>query len=122
MKPSEEIDKYIALHPDWRGETLTEVRIIILSAEPDIVEEWKWMGSPVWEKGGIICVGNIFKNKVQLCFMNGAFLADPDKIFNAGLEGNQRRSTDIFEGDKLAEKPFQDLVRAAIDYNRSKKK
>ena len=122
MKPSEEIDKYIELHHDWRGATLSELRKAILDAEPDIIEEWKWMGSPVWEKYGIINVGNIFKNKVQLCFMNGAALADPDKLFNAGLEGNQRRSIDVFEGDHIDKGALQNLVREAIRFNESKKK
>ena len=122
MKPSEEIDKYISLHPDWRGEMLSSIRKMILSVDPGIVEEWKWMGSPVWELDGIIAVGNIFKNKVQIVFMNGAYLCDPDKICNAGLEGNQRRSIDIFEGDKLNVNAFKNFVREAIEFNKSKKK
>jgi hypothetical protein len=122
MKPSEEINRYIALHPDWRGDTLAEIRKIILGAEPNIVEEWKWMGSPVWEQNGIICVGNIFKNKVQLVFMNGVALSDPDKLFNAGLEGNQRRSIDVFEENHIEETSLKTLVRAAISYNQSKAK
>ena len=122
MNPIEEIDKYIALHPDWRGKTLTKIRKIILGAEPGILEEWKWMGSTVWEKDGIICVGNLFKNKVQIVFMNGAFLGDPDKVFNAGLEGNQRRSIDLFEGDHIDEVSLKNLVREAISYNLAKSK
>jgi hypothetical protein len=122
MNPTEEIDKYIASHPDWRGETLSEIRKTILAAEPGIVEEWKWMGSPVWEKDGIICVGNIFKNKVQIVFRDGAFLSDPDKVFNAGLDGKQWRTIDIFEGDHVAEGPLKTLVRSAIGYNQGKLK
>ena len=120
MKPSEEIDKYIALHPDWRGDTLSEIRKIILGAEPNIIEEWKWMGSPVWEKNGIICVGNIFKNKVQIVFRDGAALSDPDKLFNAELGGKQWRTIDVFEGDRVDEASLKTLVRSAISYNQSK--
>ena len=122
MKPSDEIDKYILSHPDWRGHRLAEVRDIILSVNSDIIEEWKWMGSPVWEKEGIICVGNIFKEKVQIVFMNGAFLSDPDKLFNAGLEGNQRRSIDFFKGDMVEVNSLKNLILAAINYNHLKKK
>jgi hypothetical protein len=122
MDPSEVIDDLIAQHQDWRGATLAELRRTILEVDPEILEEWKWMGSPVWELDGIICVGNIFKNKVQLVFMNGAALSDPDHVFNAGLEGNQRRSVDVFEGDHAEEGPLKTLVRAAISYNQAKKK
>jgi len=122
MTPTEAIDDLIARHQVWRGATLATLRKTILEVDPEIVEEWKWMGSPVWELDGIICVGNIFKNKVQLVFMNGAALDDPDKVFNAGLEGNQRRSIDVFEGDHVAEGPFMTLVRAAISFNRAKRK
>lgn len=122
MKPCEEIDKYIAAHSDWRGEMMAKIRKLILEAESEIVEEWKWMGSPVWEKGGIICVGNIFKNKVQIVFHNGAALADPDKVFNAGLAGTKWRTIDIFEDDKINEVAFKNLVREAISYNMLRKK
>jgi len=122
MNPSEKIDEYISQSADWRGAMLADIRRMILEVDPKIVEEWKWMGSPVWELDGIICVGNIFKNKVQVVFMNGAFVCDPDKVCNAGLEGNQRRSIDIFEGDTVNEASFKSFVRAAIDYNKSKKK
>jgi hypothetical protein len=122
MNPTEEIDSLIAQHPDWRGATLAGLRKTILEVDPEIVEEWKWMGSPVWELNGIICVGNIFKNKVQLVFLNGAALEDPDSVFNAGLEGNQRRSIDVFEGDPVEEGPLKTLVRAAISYNQAKSK
>jgi hypothetical protein len=122
MNPSEEIDNLIAQHEDWRGATLAELRKTILEVDPEISEEWKWMGSPVWELNGIICVGNIFKNKVQLVFMNGAALSDPDKVFNTGLTGNQRRGIDVFEGDRIEEGSLKTLVRAATSYNQAKKK
>ena len=122
MNPSEEIDNLIAQNQDWRGAALAKLRKTILEVDPEIVEEWKWMGSPVWSLNGIICVGNIFKNKVQLVFMNGAALNDPDKIFNAGLEGNQRRAIDVNEGDHVEEASLKTLVRAAISYNQAKKK
>lgn len=122
MNPTEQIDNLIAQHPDWRGATLAGLRRTILEVDPEIIEEWKWMGSPVWSLDGIICVGNIFKNKVQIVFMNGARLSDPDKIFNNGLEGNQRRVIDVFEGDHIEDAPLKTLVRAAITYNQSKKK
>jgi hypothetical protein len=122
MKPKEEIDNLIARNLDWRGRALEKVRNTILEVDPRIVEEWKWMGSPVWELGGIICVGNIFKNKVQIVFHNGAAINDPDKVFNAGLTGNKWRTLDIFEGDTLRKEPFKNLVRSAINFNLSKKK
>ena len=122
MNPSEEIDDLIAQHPDWRGATLAKLRKTILEVDPEIVEEWKWMGSPVWELDGIICVGNIFKNRVQIVFMNGAALSDPDNVFNTGLAGNQRRGIDVLEGDHIAEGSLQSLVRAAISHNQAKRK
>jgi len=122
MNPSEEIDHLIAQHQDWRGAKLAMLRKTILEVDPEIIEEWKWMGSPVWSRNGIICVGNIFKNKVQLVFMNGAALSDPDKIFNAGLAGNQRRVIDVVEGDHIEEGPLKTLVCAAISYNQAKRK
>ena len=122
MNPSEEIDNLIAHNQDWRGATLAKLRGTILEVDPEIIEEWKWMGSPVWSLNGIICVGNIFKNKVQLVFMNGAALSDPDRLFNAGLEGNKRRAIDVNEGDHIEEGSLKTLVRAAISYNQAKKK
>jgi len=122
MNPSEEIDNLIAQNQDWRGATLAKLRKTILEVDPEIVEEWKWRGSPVWELNGIICVGNIFKNKVQLGFMDGAALSDPDKLFNAGLEGNKRRAIDVNEGDHIEEGSLKTLVRAAISYNQAKGK
>ncbi len=118
--PSAEIDKLIAETTDWRGKTLASVRKAILDADPAIVEEWKWMGSPVWYRDGIIVVGNAHKKHVKLTFANGAHIADPDKIFNNGLEGNKWRSIDFFEGDKVNAPALKNLVRAAIEYNQSK--
>jgi len=122
MNPSERIDKLIAGLTDWRGKTFAVLRKTILQADPGIVEEWKWMGSPVWSQGGIIAVANPHKGKVKLTFDHGARLADPDKLFNAGLEGNQRRAIDFFEGDKVNAPALKNLVRAAIAYNKAKAK
>lgn len=122
MKKSERIDQLIAGPADWRGEMLANVRKAILSADGEIVEEWKYMGSPVWYRDGMIAVGNAHKDKVKLTFANGAHLADPDQLFNAGLEGNQRRAIDFFEGSKVQTRALRDLVRAAIEYNQSKAK
>jgi hypothetical protein len=119
--PSAEIDALIAKHPDWRGERLAELRALIRAVDPAIEETWKWMGSPVWELGGILCVGNIFKKKVQILFMYGASLPDPAGIFNAELNGNQRRGIDFFEGDAVPAAAFQDIVRAAIARNQAKR-
>jgi hypothetical protein len=105
---------------NWRGKMLAKVREIIHKADPMIVEEWKWMGSPVWSHGGIIAVGNAHKEKVKLTFSHGASLADPDKLFNAGLGGNMWRAIDFFEGDKINERALKNLVRAAVDYNQIK--
>jgi hypothetical protein len=122
MNPREEIDNLIAQHPDWHGATLAKLRATILAVDPEIVETWKWMGSPVWERDGILCVGNIFKKKVQILFLYGASLADPDGVFNAELAGNQRRGIDFFEGDTVGEASVQALVRAAISYNQERRK
>ncbi len=122
MNPSERIDRLIAGITDWRGKTFAGIRSSILAADREIVEEWKWMGSPVWSRDGIIAVANAHKGKVKLTFAYGAKLQDPDKLFNAGLEGNQRRAIDFFEGDKINKRALKNLVRAAVDYNRTKKK
>jgi hypothetical protein len=124
MNPSKRIDQLIAETKDWRGKTLARVRKSILAADPEIVEEWKWMGSPVWYRDGIIAVGNAHKEKVKLTFYNGASLQDPDKVFNAGLEGGKWRAIDFSEGDKVDEPALTKLVRAAIAFNqgRAKKK
>ena len=101
MNPSERIDQMIAGLTDWRGKTLASVRKSILAADPEIVEDWKWMGSPVWSRDGMIAVGNAHKDKVKLTFSHGASLPDPDKLFNAGLDGKVWRAIDLFEGEKV---------------------
>src|SRR6266478_8025504 len=116
------IDERIKELGDWRGKTLAKVREIIHEADPEIVEEWKWMGSPVWSHDGMIAVGNAHKDKVKLTFSHGASLPDPDKLFNAGLAGNTWRAIDFFEGDKINERALKNLVRAAVDYNQIKLK
>jgi hypothetical protein len=119
MNASERIDELIAALTDWRGTTFARVRQCVLAADPDIVEEFKWMGSPVWSRDGMIAVANAHKGKVKLTFAHGAGLADPDGLFNAGLEGNARRAIDFLEGDKVDQRALKALVRAAIDYNRN---
>jgi len=116
------IDEMIAELTDWRGKTLASVRKCILAAAPEIIEEWKWMGSPVWSRDGMIAVGNAHKDKVKLTFSHGASLPDPDKLFNAGLGGNMWRAIDLFEGDQINERALKNLVRAAVDYNQIKLK
>ncbi len=122
MNPSGRIDRLIAGLTDWRGKTFASIRKSILEADREIIEEWKWMGSPVWSRDGMIAVGNAHKEKVKLTFSHGAALPDPDKLFNAGLDGKVWRAIDLFEGDKIDEKALKNLVRAAIDYNRTKVK
>src|SRR6266849_6135568 len=122
MNPSERIDVLIAGLTDWRGKTFASVRKSILEADREIIEEWKWMGSPVWSHDGIIAVGNAHKDKVKLTFSHGASLPDPDKLFNAGLAGKVWRAIDLFERDKINERALKNLVRAAVDYNQSKLK
>jgi hypothetical protein len=122
MTPSERIDRLIAELTDWRGKTFATVRKSILEADREIIEEWKWMGSPVWSRDGLIAVANAHKGKVKLTFAYGASLPDPDKLFNAGLEGNARRAIDFFEGDKINERALKNLVRAAVDRNQAKSK
>src|ERR1700691_2047051 len=121
MDASEQIDRLIAGITDWRGKTLASVRKAILAADKEIVEEWKWMGSPVWSRDGIVAVGNAHKGKVKLTFMYGAKLADPDKLFNAGFNGNERRAIDFFEGDKINAPALKNLIRTAIAYTQAKK-
>src|SRR5271155_5021336 len=122
MNPAERIDLLIESLKDWRGKTLATVRKTILEADPEIIEEWKWMGSPVWSRDGMIAVGNAHKDKVKLTFSNGASLPDPDKLFNAGLQGNRWRAIDLFEGDKINARALKNLVRAAVDFNQCKAK
>jgi hypothetical protein len=122
MNPSERINQLIAGLTDWRGKTLSSVRKTILEADREIIEEWKWMGSPVWSRDGMIAVGNAHKDKVKLTFSHGASLPDPDKLFNAGLSGGTWRAIDLFEGDKINERALKNLVRAAIDFNQDRLK
>lgn len=122
MTPSEQIDQLIAKITDWRGKTFASIRKTILAADGEIIEEWKWMGSPVWSRDGIIAVGNAHKDKVKLTFSHGASLPDPDKLFNAGFGGKVWRAIDVFEGDKINERALKNLIRAAIDYNQLKLK
>jgi hypothetical protein len=117
--PSALIDARIKELGDWRGETLARVRILIKQADPEMVEEWKWRGVPVWEHGGIICTGETYKTVVKMTFAKGASLEDPCGLFNSSLEGNTRRAIDIHEGDKIDEKALQALIRAAVALNTS---
>jgi hypothetical protein len=119
--PSQHIDARIKELGDWRGEMLARVRAIIKRADPDVVEEWKWRGVPVWEHDGIICTGETYKAVVKMTFAKGASLDDPSKLFNASLEGNMRRAIDIKEGDKINEKALKALIRAAIALNTAKR-
>jgi hypothetical protein len=122
VSASEHIDRYIEELSDWRGKTLARIRKIFHAADSDIVEEWKWMGSPVWSRDGIVAVGNAHKNKVKLTFQQGAHLPDPQKVFNAGLDGNQWRAIDLFEGNKIDESALKELIRSAVRYNASRGK
>ncbi|MEA9986199.1 MULTISPECIES: DUF1801 domain-containing protein [Subtercola] len=121
MTPAEEIDNLIRTHPDWRGAALANARRIISEVDPGIVEEWKWMGAPVWELDGILVVGNIFKTKVKLGFMYGALITDATGLFNGELGGNQRRSYELAEGDVIDEEGLKALVREAIAFNHAKR-
>ena len=127
MNPSERIDQLIGKLTDWRGKTLAGIRKTILAAgrlegDREIIEEWKWMGSPVWSRDGIIAVATVLKDKVKLTFAQGAHIPDPEKLFNAGLGGNQWRAIDLLEGDKIDERALKNLIRDAVDYNQVKLK
>ena len=111
------IDARIKELGDWRGKTLASVRKIIHDADPGIVEEWKWMGTPVWSHGGLVCTGETYKNVVKMTFSKGAALKDPSRLFNSSLDGNTRRALDIREGDKVDEAALKDLIRAAVALN-----
>jgi hypothetical protein len=117
--PSQLIDARIKELSDWRGETLARVRILIKQADPEVVEEWKWRGVPVWSHAGIICTGETYKNAVKMTFAKGASLEDPSGLFNSSLEGNTRRAIDFHEGDKIDEKALKALIRAAVALNTS---
>ena len=118
---SELISKRIAELGDWRGATLNRMRTLIKQADPDVVEEWKWLGTPVWSHDGIICTGESYKSIVKLTFAKGASLKDPARLFNSSLEGNTRRAIDIHEGEEVDESAFKALVRQAVSLNGSRK-
>jgi len=116
---SEMIDRKIAALGDWRGEALSRVRDLIKAVDPDAVEEWKWMGTPVWSHDGILCTGETYKAKVKLTFLKGASLEDPARLFNSSLDGNARRAIDIHEGEEVNAEAFQALILAAVALNTS---
>ena len=120
--PSALIDRRIAELDDWRGAMLARVRALIKEADPEVVEEWKWRGIPVWSHDGIICTGETYKSVVKLTFLKGASLEDPSRVFNSSLEGNARRAIDIHEGEKVNEKALKALIRSAVALNASKKR
>jgi hypothetical protein len=121
--PSKLIDARIKELGDWRGDTLARIRDLIREADPEVVEEWKWRGIPVWEHEGIICTGETYKSAVKLTFAKGAFLPDPDGLFNSSLDGNLRRAIDIHEGERIKEGALKKLVHAAVELNgRGRKK
>ncbi len=120
--PSQKIDELIAELDDWRHDTFSEIRRVIKKADPAVIEDWKWMGTPVWYHDGIVACANPLKGKVKLTFQQGAFLPDPKKLFNASLDGNQRRAIDFFEKDKINRAALRALVLAAIAFNREASK
>jgi hypothetical protein len=117
--PSELIDARIRELDDWRGETLARLREVVKQADPEVVEEWKWRGTPVWSHDGIICTGETYKSVVKMTFTKGASLEDPSGLFNSSLEGNVRRAIDFHEGDKIDEKALKALIRSAVALNTS---
>ena len=120
--PSQHIDARIEELGDWRGEMLARLRSLIKQAEPNVIEEWKWRGVPVWYHEGMICTGETYKNAVKMTFAKGASLPDPAQLFNASLDGNTRRAIDFHEGDKINEKALKALIRDAVALNKSKAK
>jgi hypothetical protein len=118
--PSELIDARIRELDDWRGEMLARLRALVMQADPDVVEEWKWRGTPVWSHDGIICTGETYKSVVKMTFAKGASLEDPSGLFNSSLEGNTRRAIDFHKGDKVNEKALKTLVRSAVALNTSR--
>jgi hypothetical protein len=122
QSPSQLISARIAELGDWRGKTLARMRALIKAADPEVVEEWKWMGTPVWSHDGIICTGESYRNVVKLTFAKGASVKDPAKLFNSSLDGNVRRAIDIHEGEEIDERAFKALVLEAVSINGSKKK
>ncbi|APE14990.1 DUF1801 domain-containing protein [Mycolicibacterium pallens] len=121
LTASQRIDARIAEIDDWRGETLAQIRAVIKRADPDVVEEWKWRGVPVWSHAGMICTGETYKAAVKMTFAKGASLPDPSGLFNSSLEGNTRRAIDFHEGDVIDEEVLADLIQAAIELNMSAK-
>jgi hypothetical protein len=119
QSPSRLIDARIKELNDWRGKTLSHVRALIKQADPEVIEEWKWRGVPVWSHDGLICTGETYKSVVKLTFAKGASLKDPSGLFNSSLEGNVRRAIDLHEGDEIDPKAFKTLIRAAAALNRS---
>jgi hypothetical protein len=117
--PSQRIDARIKELNDWRGETLSRIRALIKQADPEVIEEWKWRGVPVWSHAGIICTGETYKNQVKMTFAKGASLRDPSGLFNSSLEGNTRRAIDFLEGDEIDAEALKALVRAAVKLNTS---
>jgi hypothetical protein len=120
--PSRLIDARIEELGDWRGRTLSRLRALIKQADPDVIEEWKWRGVPVWSHDGLICTGESYKSVVKLTFLRGASLKDPSGLFNSSLEGKARRAIDVREGDKVDEEAFRTLIRAAVTLNKSLRK
>jgi hypothetical protein len=120
--PSQLIDAKIKELGDWRGETLGRLRALVKEADPEVVEEWKWRGVPVWSHDGLICTGETYKSVVKMTFAKGAVLKDPSRLFNSSLEGNVRRAIDVHEGDTINEDALKALIRAAVALNRSKTK
>ena len=120
QSPSQLIDARIKELGDWRGEMLSRLRALVKDADPEVVEEWKWRGVPVWEHDGIICTGETYKNVVKMTFAKGAALKDPLGLFNSSLEGNTRRAIDFHEGEKINEKALKTLIRAAVTFNKSR--
>ena len=120
--PSQLIDARIKELGDWRGEMLSRLRALVKEADPEVVEEWKWRGVPVWSHDGLICTGETYKNVVKMTFAKGATLKDPSSLFNSSLDGNTRRAIDVHEGEEIDEEALKTLVRAAVALNRSKAK
>lgn len=120
--PSQLIDERIEELGDWRGEVLSKIRSLIGQVDPEVVEEWKWRGTPVWSHDGQICTGETYKNAVKMTFAKGASLEDPSKLFNSSLDGNARRAIDFHEGDEVNEEALGELIRAAIALNKSTRK
>ena len=117
--PSQLIDERIEELGDWRGQTLSKIRSLVKEVDPEVIEEWKWRGTPVWSDAGMICTGETYKITVKMTFARGASLEDPSHLFNASLDGNVRRAIDFYEGDKVDEKALKELVRAAVALNKS---